>query len=45
MSVKKPSIEDLRKAATAFHLTLSPEDLTSFWGLTDGVIASYRRLD
>ena len=45
MSVRKPSIEDLRKAATAFHLTLSPEDLTSFWGLTDGVIASYRRLD
>jgi amidase len=45
MPVKKPSIEDLRKAATAFHLTLSPEDLTSFWGLTDGVIASYRRLD
>jgi len=45
MSVKKPSIEDLRKAATAFHLTLSPEDLTSFRGLTDGVIASYRRLD
>jgi amidase len=45
MSVRKPSIDDLRKAATAFHLTLSPEDLTSFWGLTDGVIASYRRLD
>src|SRR5437867_143766 len=45
MPVKKPSIEDLRKAAIAFHLTLTPEDLTSFWGLTDGVIASYRRLD
>src|SRR5881409_2683314 len=45
MPVKKPSIEDLRKAATAFHLALTPEDLTSFWGLTDGVIASYRRLD
>ena len=45
MPVKKPSIEDLRKAAIAFHLALTPEDLISFRGLTDGVIASYRRLD
>jgi amidase len=45
MPVRKPSIEDLRKAATAFHLSLTPEDLASFHGLTDGVIASYRRLD
>jgi amidase len=45
MPVRKPSIEDLRKAATAFHLTLTPDDLASFRGLTDGVIASYRRLD
>ena len=45
MPVRKPSIEDLRKAATLFHLTLTPEDLASFRGLTDGVIASYRRLD
>jgi amidase len=45
MPVRKPSIEDLRHAATVFHLALSPEDLVSFRGLTDGVIASYRRLD
>jgi amidase len=45
MPVRKPSIDDLRKAAEAFHLTLTPEDLASFRGLTDGVIASYRRLD
>jgi amidase len=45
MPVRKPSIEDLRKAAAAFHLNPSPEDLISFRGLTDGVIASYRRLD
>ena len=45
MPVRKPSIDDLRKAAEAYHLTLTPEDLVSFRGLTDGVIASYRRLD
>jgi amidase len=45
MPVRKPSIEDLRKAADAYHLRLTPEDLVSFRGLTDGVIASYRRLD
>jgi amidase len=45
MPVRKPSIEDLRKAAEAYHLHLTPEDLVSFRGLTDGVIASYRRLD
>jgi amidase len=45
MPVRKPSLEDLRKAAAAFHLALTPEDLSSFRGLTDGVIASYRRLD
>jgi amidase len=45
MPARKPSIEDLRKAAAAFHLTLTPEDLASFRDLTDGVIASYRRLD
>ena len=45
MPVRKPSIEDLRKAATLFHLTLTPEDLALVPGLIDGVIASYRRLD
>jgi amidase len=45
MPVRKPSIDDLRKAAATFHLALTPEDLASFHGLTDGVIASYRRLD
>jgi amidase len=45
MPVRKPSIEDLRKAAEAFHLTPTAEDLASFRGLTDGVIASLRRLD
>ncbi len=45
MAVRKPSIEDLRKAAEQYHLQLTPEDLVSFHGLTDGVIASYRRLD
>ncbi len=45
MPVRKPSIDDMRKAAAAYHLTLTPEDLVSFRDLTDGVIASYRRLD
>jgi amidase len=45
MPVRKPSIDDLRRAATTYHLHLTPEDLASFRGLTDGVIASYRRLD
>jgi amidase len=45
MPVRKPSIEDLRKAAQTFHLDLTQEDLASFRGLMDGVIASYCRLD
>lgn len=45
MPVRKPSVDDLRKAAEAYHLRLTPEDLVSFRDLTDGVIASYRRLD
>src|SRR5438132_2324236 len=45
MPVRNPSIDDLRRAAQAYHLDLSPEDLASFKGLAEGVIASCRRLD
>lgn len=45
MPVRKPSIEDLRQAAQAYHLDLSADDLASFKGLSEGVIASCRRLD
>ncbi len=45
MPVRKPSIDDLRHAATVYHLQLTDEDLASFRDLTDGVIASYNRLD
>jgi amidase len=45
MPVRKPSIDDLRKAAETFHLDLTAEDLASFRGLMDGVVASYCRLD
>ncbi len=45
MPVRKPSLDDLRQAAQVFHLDLSVEDLLSFRGLMDGVLASYARLD
>jgi amidase len=45
MPVRKPSIDDLRLAAATYHLDLTDEDLASFRDLTDGVIASYNRLD
>jgi amidase len=45
MPVRKPSIDDLRHAAVTYHLKLTDEDLASFRDLTDGVIASYNRLD
>jgi amidase len=45
MPVRQPSIDDLRKAAEAYHLQLTQQDLASFESLTGNVIASYRRLD
>src|SRR5262245_2003096 len=45
MSVRRPSIDDLRESARQYHLDLTPDDLASFRELMDGSIASYRRLD
>jgi amidase len=45
MPVRKPSIDELRKAASAYHLNLTLDDLASFQQLMEGSIASYRRLD
>ncbi|HUE81549.1 MAG TPA: amidase [Pyrinomonadaceae bacterium] len=45
MSVRKPSLEDLRKAANSFHLDLTEEDLAAYQGLSEGLIAALGRLD
>ena len=45
MPIRKPSVDDLRKAAESFHLTLTLEELAQFEALSEGVIASLGRLD
>src|SRR6266545_8255487 len=45
MPVSKPSIDDLRKAAQAYHMDLTTEDLTAYQELSEGVIAAFWRLD
>lgn len=45
MPARKPPIEELRKIAQQYHLTLTDEDLVSFQGLMAGVLASCQRLD
>jgi amidase len=43
--LRKPPLDELRRIARAYRLDMSAEDLVSFRGLMDGVLASYRRLD
>jgi amidase len=43
--LRKPPLAELERIARMYHLELSREDLVSFRGLMDGVLASYRRLD
>jgi amidase len=43
--LRKPPLDELQRIATSYGLDLSREDLASFRGLMDGVLASYRRLD
>lgn len=45
MAVKKPTLDELARIAEQYHLDLEDEDLESFRGLMDGVLASYARLD
>ena len=44
-ALRKPPLDELQRIGRAYGLELSREDLTSFRGLMDGVLASYRRLD
>ncbi len=43
--LRKPPLTELKRIARSYDLALSQDDLTSFRGLMDGVLASYRRLD
>jgi amidase len=43
--LRKPPLGELARIARGYGLDLSQEELTSFRGLMDGVLASYRRLD
>jgi len=43
--LRKPPLGELQRIARAYDLDLSAEDIVSFRGLMDGVLASYRRLD
>jgi amidase len=43
--LRKPPLDELQRIARSYGLKMSAEDLTSFRGLMDGVLASYRRLD
>jgi hypothetical protein len=43
--LRKPPLTELQRIARSYDLVLSQDDLTSFRGLMDGVLASYRRLD
>lgn len=45
MNVRKPSIDELRRIAEAYHMRLTDGDLASYQGLMDEAIASYRRVD
>ena len=45
MAVKPPTIDDLARIAASYSLSLSPQDLESFRGLIQGVLASYARID
>lgn len=45
MTVKPPTLEQLRDVAARYHLHLTDADLTSFRGLMEPVLASYTRLD
>ena len=42
---RKPRVEELQHIAQAYGFDLSLDEATSFQGLMDGVLASYRRLD
>jgi amidase len=43
--VKQPSVADLRKAAEAYRLELTSDDLAGYQALSQGVIAALGRLD
>ena len=43
--LRKPPLTELKRIARSYDLALSQDDLSSFRGLMDGVLASYRRLD
>jgi amidase len=43
--LRKPPLDELGRIAKSYGLDLDESDLSSFRGLMDGVLASYRRLD
>ncbi len=45
MAVKPPTLDDLARIAAGYSLSLTPQDLESFRGLMEGMLASYARLD
>ncbi|MCE2484831.1 MAG: amidase [Desulfurellaceae bacterium] len=45
MSLKRPSLDQLADVADRYALHLTEDDLESFQGLMDGMLASYARLD
>lgn len=45
MSVRKPSINDLQKAAEYFELDLTRDELEAYQGLSAGLVAALGRLD
>jgi amidase len=45
MPVRKPTIENLQEAAEKLYMSLSPEELTAYHTLSEGLVASFARLD
>src|SRR5207248_7040707 len=45
MPVKTPTLEELGRIASRYGLSVTQDDLRSYQGLMDGMLASYNRLD
>ena len=45
MSVPRPTPDDVRRIATAYHFSLSDDEVTTFGALVDATLESYDRLD
>jgi len=45
VSVPRPTPDDVRRIATAYHFSLSDDEVTTFGALVDATLESYDRLD